>query len=235
MCMSKFFQDTTTTDDMLKSNLMSCARQFSSSLVRASHIGKAPVRLLPGVECRVEKIPLEFTKTFTKKRDVIQLNKQLVVRGPKGTLKTIVPSFVDLKSEDNIVHVLVQDPNNKCQRSSWGTSRAILQNNVIGTSEGHLAIIKLVGTGYRVTIEKVDDTTYIHLKVGFPYIPKLRVPPGIDVSSPNPTRLLLQGIDKQQVNLFAATIRNIKKPEPYKGKGIYVNDETIKLKQKRIK
>lgn len=220
---------------MLKSNTVSCIRQFSSSILRSSYIGKAPVRLLPGVECSVERIPYEFSKTFTKKRDTIELNKQLVVRGPKGVLKTIVPSFVDLKTTDNIVHVTVEDPTNKCQRSSWGTSRAILNNNVIGTSEGHLAIIKLVGTGYRVTVEKVGEATYVHLKVGFPYIPKLRVPAGIEVSSPNPTRLLLQGIDKQQVNLFAATIRSIKKPEPYKGKGIYVNDETIKLKQKRIK
>lgn len=220
---------------MLKQYTMSCIRQFSSTIPKPSYIGKAPVRLLPGVECSVERIPFEFTKTFTKKRDTFELNKQIVVRGPKGTLKTVVPSFVDIKTENNTVHVTVDDPTNKYQRSSWGTSRAILSNNVIGTSEGHLAIIKLVGTGYRVTVEKEGDVTYVHLKVGFPYIPKVKVPAGIEASSPNPTRLLLQGIDKQQVNLFAALIRAIKKPEPYKGKGIYINDETIKLKQKRIK
>lgn len=220
---------------MLKGTTLGNIRQFSAAAFRASYIGKAPVRLLPGVECSVERIPLEFTKTFIKKRDTFELNKQIVVRGPRGTLKTIVPSFVSIKTEKNAVYVSVEDPTNRYQRSSWGTSRAIISNNVIGTSEGHLAIIKLVGTGFRFTIEKEGDTTYVHLKVGFPYVPKVKVPAAIEASSPNPTRLLLQGIDKQQVNLFAALLRAIKKPEPYKGKGIYVNYETIRLKQKRIK
>ncbi|WPK24646.1 hypothetical protein PUMCH_001926 [Australozyma saopauloensis] len=220
---------------MLKGTTLGCIRQFSSTLAKPSHIGKAPIRLLPGVECSVERIPFEFTKSFTKKRHTFQLNKQLVVRGPMGTLKSVVPDFVDISVDNGAVHVSVEDPSNKYQRSSWGTSRAILHNNVIGTSEGHLAIVKLVGTGYRVTVEKEGETTFVHVKVGLPYIPKVKVPAGIEATSPNPSRLLLQGIDKQQVNLFAATIRKIKKPEPYKGKGIYVNGETIQLKQKRIK
>lgn len=214
---------------------MNNIRHFSSALLRLSYIGNAPVRLLPGVECVVEQIPFEFTKTFTRKRETFQLNKQIRVTGPEGCLKTVVPSFVDIKVKGNVLNVVVEDPKNKWQRSSWGTSRAILQNNIVGAFEGHLAVIKLVGTGYRVTVEKADDATFVHLKVGFPYIPRVRVPVGIKASSPNPTRLLLQGIDKQQLNLFAAVLRHIKKPEPYKGKGIYVNDETIKLKQKRVK
>lgn len=211
------------------------ARQFSTTFPRFSFIGKAPVRLSEGVECFTEEIPFEFCKSFTKGKNTITLNKQIVVKGPKGVMKLAVPDFVSITNDQGNVLVNVDDARDKVQRSMWGTSRALIQNHVIGTSEGHLAVVKFVGTGYRATIETEGDDSFVALKVGYPYTPRLKIPAGLTVSSPNPTRLLIEGVDKQQVTLFAARIREYRKPEPYKGKGIFVGDETIKLKQKKIK
>lgn len=211
-------------------------RGFSVAAVARSNIGKQPIKLLQSVECATEDIPFEFCKSFTKGKHTISLNKQIIVKGPKGVLKSAVPAFVNVDVHDGLVSVSVEDPANKIQRAMWGTTRAIIQNNVIGLSEGHLAIVKFVGTGYRALLEKDEDgNTVVGLKIGFPYTPKLTVPAGLAVSSPNPTRLLIEGMDKQQVKLFAARIREFKKPEPYKGKGIYVDDETIRLKEKKVK
>lgn len=208
---------------------------FSTSTCRMSFIGKAPVRLAEGVLCFTEKIPLEFSKTFNKGKTLHVLNQNLVVKGPKGVLKTLVPDFVHIKTEDDTVEVSVEDPTDKVQRSMWGTARLLLQNNVDGTSNGHLAIVKFVGTGFRALLEEENGQQVVVLKVGFPYTPRVKVPKGITVSSPNPTRLLIEGIDKQQVKLLAARIREIKKPEPYKGKGLYVDSETIRMKAKTVK
>ncbi|CUM66024.1 uncharacterized protein PRCAT00003678001 [Priceomyces carsonii] len=211
-------------------------RRFSSYSPLRSNIGKQPIRITENTQCTVEEIPFEFSKSFIKGKDTIRLSKQLVVKGPKGILKTAVPEFVNMKCEGNSISVSVENPNDKVQRAMWGTSRAIISNNVIGTTEGHLAIVKFVGTGYRATIENGEDgQKLVALKIGFPYIPKLKVPEGLTVTSPNPTRLLIEGTNKQQVKLFAAVIREHKKPEPYKGKGIYVDNESIKLKEKKVK
>lgn len=214
---------------------MRSVRNFSSALPRYSFIGSAPIRLAEGVECTTEEIPFEFCKTFTKGKQTFSLNRQIVVKGPKGTIKLAVPDFVSVKDEHGHINVEVQNSADKVQRAMWGTSRALIQNHVIGTSEGHLAVIRFVGTGYRASVEKDGDDHYVALKVGYPYTPKLKVPTGLTVTSPAPTRLLIEGIDKQQVTLFAARIREYRKPEPYKGKGIFVGDETIRLKQKKIK
>lgn len=227
---------TVPTPAMFRVPCMSGARAFSSSALHRSFIGRAPIRLVQDVTCYTEQIPFEFCKTFAKGKDTYSLDKQIVVKGPKGTLKIQVPGFVRMKvSDENQVLISVKNPKNKIQRAMWGTSRALVQNHVIGTTEGHLAIVKFVGTGYRVAIEEKPDGAWIALKIGYPFTPKLKVPDGLTVSSPNPARLLIEGMDKQQVKLFAARVREFRKPEPYKGKGIFVDDETIKLKQKKIK
>lgn len=211
------------------------SRLFSTSRPQFSFIGSAPVRLTEGVEVLTEQIPPEFCKSFVKGKNRYTLDKHIVVKGPKGVLKTLVPSFVNVERNDDLVTVLVEDPKDTIQRSMWGTSRAILHNNVIGTTEGHLAIVKFVGVGYRALLEEENGTQIVGLKVGYPYTPKYKVPRELKASLPSPARLLIEGIDKQQVKLFAARIREFKKPEPYKGKGLYVDDETIRLKQKKIK
>lgn len=121
--------------------------------------------------------------------------------------------------------------------------RTLVQNSVSGVSEGHVCILRLVGVGYRATIETTATTKkpeypgqkFVNLKLGFAHPVEMPVPQGVTASVPQPTRILLEGCDKQVVTQFAAEIRQWRKPEPYKGKGIFVNDETIKLKGKKAK
>lgn len=103
--------------------------------------------------------------------------------------------------------------------------------------------MRLVGVGYRATVEKSAETAkseypgqeFVSLKVGYSHPVELGIPLGVKASTPQPTRILLEGIDKWVINQFAASIRSWRKPEPYKAKGIFVNDETIKVKPKKIK
>ncbi|RCK66126.1 54S ribosomal protein L6, mitochondrial [Candida viswanathii] len=214
-------------------------RSFSTASRALSHVGKKPIKLYEGVSYTVQEIPSDFCRTFRKANKTFVLDRQVVIEGPLGKLRTPIPGFVNIAQDPVTKNLLVSvaDPGVKVQRSLWGTYRTLLSNNVIGTSEGHLAILKFVGTGYRASLEK-DEVTggdVVALKIGLPYTPKLKVPKGLKVSSPSPARLVIEGTDKQQVKLFAAVIREFRKPEPYKGKGIFVNDEKIVLKQRKVK
>jgi len=118
-----------------------------------------------------------------------------------------------------------------------------LQNHVLGVSEGHICILSLVGVGYRASIESTATTVeptfpgqqFINLKVGFSHPVELGIPEGVKASTPQPTRILLEGVKKDVVTRFAAEIREWRRPEPYKGKGIFINGETIRLKAKKIR
>lgn len=124
-----------------------------------------------------------------------------------------------------------------------GTTRAYLANHILGVSEGHTTILRLVGVGYRAEIISNPTTVspeypgqqFVNLKVGYSHPIELVVPQGVKASCPQPTRILLEGVEKEVVMAFAAKIRKWRVPEPYKGKGIFVNGETIKLKNKKIK
>lgn len=122
-----------------------------------------------------------------------------------------------------------------------GTTWAYLNRHILGVSEGHTAVLRLVGIGYRATVEqrpKLEEypgQPFVCLKLGFSHPVEMGVPKGMKASAPQPTRILLEGINREEVMSFAAKIRRWRRPEPYKGKGIFVNDETIKLKQKKIK
>lgn len=122
-----------------------------------------------------------------------------------------------------------------------GTTWSYLSNYIMGVSEGHTAVLRLVGIGYRATVEprpvkeEYPGQQFVCLKLGFSHPVEMGLPRGMRASAPQPTRVLLEGIDKEQIMQFAAHIRRWRVPEPYKGKGIFVNDETIKLKAKKIK
>ena len=173
-----------------------------------------------------------------------------------------IPPFIKLEHDTAArkAVVSVEDKEVRNQREMWGmqrstpiswfhqlkklgTTRAYLQNHILGVSEGHTAILRLVGVGYRATVENTATTVspefegqqFVSLKVGYSHPIELPVPKGVKASTPQPTRILLEGIEKEVVMQFAAKIRMWRKPEPYKGKGIFVNDETIKLKAKKIK
>ena len=124
-----------------------------------------------------------------------------------------------------------------------GTTRAYLANHVLGVSEGHNAILRMVGVGYRATVESTASTIaatypgqkFVSLKVGYSHPIELGIPQGVTATVPQPTRILLEGPEKEVLKQFAAEIRQWRVPEPYKGKGIFVGDETIRLKAKKIK
>lgn len=143
----------------------------------------------------------------------------------------------------------MRDEDHFTNASPTGTTRAYLQNHILGVSEGHAAILRLVGVGYRASIEEKEEAIVgsktvkrefpgqklVSLKVGYSHPIELLVPEGLKASTPQPTRILLEGVEKEVVKQFAAEIRAWRVPEPYKGKGIFVNDETIRLKAKKIK
>ncbi|KAI9781747.1 MAG: hypothetical protein M1839_005740 [Geoglossum umbratile] len=215
---------------------------FSCSPSKASQIGRAPITLPPEVSLRLIEPPAPKNKDRASRKET---GPSVEVEGPLGKMAMQLPPFVSIEHDATArrATVQIQDANVRQQREMWGTTRAYLQNHVFGVSEGHNAILRLVGVGYRATIEKTATTVspeypgqeFVALKVGYSHPIELGVPQGVKASTPQPTRLLLEGCEKEIVMQFAAKIRAWRVPEPYKGKGIFVNGETIKLKAKKIK
>ncbi|TAQ89373.1 hypothetical protein B7494_g2328 [Chlorociboria aeruginascens] len=215
-------------------------RSFSASPNRPSHIGRAPLSIPPEVNFTI--LPPSRKKSRTSH---VQTGPTVEVEGPLGKLSYTIPPFVKLHHDEEArkAFVSIEDREIKKQREMWGTTRAYIQNNIMGVSEGHAAILRLVGVGYRATVENTATTKepefegqqFVILKVGYSHPIELPVPNGVKASVPQPTRILLEGAEKEVVLQFAAKIRMWRKPEPYKGKGIFVNGETIKLKAKKIK
>lgn len=208
-------------------------RFLSSGRVLRSHVGSSPIYV--GPEVKVSITPMQNKKTIRKGRSMFSIAQEVSVEGPKGSLKLEVPDFVSISKDDSSgkLSVSVANTENKIQKSMWGTVRSLVNNHVIGVTEGHMAILKFVGTGYGARLE--NDGKFVNVKVGASIKQGLDVPEGITVKSPSLTSLIIEGSDKQQVLLFAAKLRDFHPPEPYKGKGIYVNGETIKLKAKKVK
>merc|ERR1712225_175727 len=189
-------------------------RSFSSSVNRPSQIGRAPLSIPPEVNFTILPPPVRKNGRASP----IAARPTVQIEGPLGKMSLTIPNFVNIEHDTAVrkAYVTIEDREVKKQREMWGTTRAYLQNHILGVSEGHTAILRLVGVGYRAPIE-------------------LPVPKGVKASTPQPTRILLEGCEKEVVLQFAAKIRMWRKPEPYKGKGIFVNGETIKLKAKKIK
>ncbi|KAI4284744.1 MAG: hypothetical protein L6R38_001200 [Xanthoria sp. 2 TBL-2021] len=215
-------------------------RSFASSAPRTSRVGAAPIALPPDVNLRLLDPP-KRRSTITR----VEPLKTVEIEGPLGKASVQLPPFVSYNIDDAAkkATLSVLDKKSRDQREMWGTTRSYLQNHILGVSEGHTAILRLVGVGYRATVEPSAITVkpeypgqnFVSLKVGYSHPIELGIPMGVKASTPLPTRILLEGIDKEVVNSFAASIRKWRKPEPYKGKGIFVNEETIKLKAKKIK
>lgn len=111
----------------------------------------------------------------------------------------------------------------------------------MGVSEGHTAILRLVGIGYRASVEQrgrleeFPGQKFLCLKLGFTHPVEMGIPRGVKVTAASPTRILLESIDRELMMSFAGRVRKWRPPEPYKGKGVFIDDQTIKLKQKKIK
>ncbi|CAB4483648.1 unnamed protein product [Rhizophagus irregularis] len=139
--------------------------------------------------------------------------------------------FVDDSDQDKKLSVEVRDKTIKQQRQMWGTTRALINNCVIGVSEGYRVLVRFSGVGYRANME--DDK--LVLRIGYAHPVIMDVPDDIKCITPSPTKVILSGTDKQRVFQFAANIRKHKPPEPYNQKGIFVGDETIKKKVSKKK
>ncbi|MCJ1243559.1 hypothetical protein MMC30_000756 [Trapelia coarctata] len=238
---TEFTQSTSVPDFLLPAFAHSlCRRGFSSSPQCRSRIGSAPLSIPPEVNLRLLEPPPR-RKAVSR----IEAPQMVEVEGPLGKIQMPIPTYMSLKhdAETKKATLHIPDRTERKHREMWGTTRAYLQNHILGVSEGHNAILRLVGVGFRATVEPTATTVkpeypgqqFVSLKVGYSHPIELGIPQGVKASTPQPTRILLEGPVKEVVMQFAAEIRMWRKPEPYKGKGIFVNGETIKLKAKKIK
>ncbi|KAF2989528.1 50S ribosomal protein L6 [Methylocystis sp. MJC1] len=176
-----------------------------------SRIGKKPVVVPAGVTAKVDG--------------------QLVsVKGSKGQLEFLVPDDVTVVHQDNAIKV---DPRNdtKRARALWGTSRARVNNLIVGVTSGFEKKLEITGVGYRAAVQgKV-----LQLALGYSHDVNYPIPNGISILTPKPTEITISGMDKQQVGQVAAEIRALRGPEPYKGKGVKYANEFIFRKEGKKK
>lgn len=147
------------------------------------------------------------------------------VKGPKGQLERKFFPEVKIKKKDNQVIVERTGDSDK-QRALHGTARSLLNNMIIGVSEGFQRTLEIVGVGYRANLKGSD----LELSVGYSRPIIVKKPEEIEFEVPAPTRIIVKGINKEKVGQVAANIRSVRKPEPYKGKGIRYADEHVRKK-----
>ena len=152
------------------------------------------------------------------------------VKGPKGELEAATVDLVEVSVADD--EVVVKPVNqSKPARSAWGMTRTIIANMITGVTEGFSKKLLITGVGYRAQMQGRN----VKLNLGYSHDVVYEVPDGIEVQVPQPTEIIVSGIDKQKVGQVAAEIREWRKPEPYKGKGIRYEDEYIFRKEGKKK
>lgn len=180
---------------------------------------------------RVAKKPIELPKGV--EASIVQQDnavKVIKVKGPKGELEYQLPEVINVAQNDN--QLQVEWPNlEKKTRELAGTTRANVNNLVIGVSEGFKKELTIIGVGYRA---QVSDNKLV-LTLGFSHPVEHPIPAGITITTPQPTEVVIEGIDKQQVGQIAAEIRAYRPPEPYKGKGVRYKGEIIVKKETKKK
>lgn len=172
-----------------------------------SRIGRKPIAIPSGVEVTLN-------------------NTVITVKGPKGTLTRELHKDMQVSVENNEINV-VRPSDNKEHRSLHGTTRSVVSNMVTGVTEGFFKNLELVGVGYRAS--KSGDK--IVLNVGYSHPVEITPEPGIEFEVPSNTKITVRGIDKERVGAYAANIRSVREPEPYKGKGIKYEGERIIRKE----
>jgi large subunit ribosomal protein L6 len=150
---------------------------------------------------------------------------KVIVKGSRGELSREFTDRVSFQMDEGVVTVGREDDTRE-SRALHGLSRALLSNMVVGVSEGFSKVLEIQGVGYRASLKGED----IELLVGFSHPVDVPAPKGITFEVPEPTRIVVSGIDKEQVGLVAANIRKIRPPEPYKGKGIRYAGEHVRRK-----
>lgn len=162
----------------------------------------------------------------------VSSGNEVTVKGPKGTLTRQFSPILTIEVKDGVC--TVSRPNDeKTTKQLHGTTRALLHNMVVGVSEGYKKELKLVGIGFRTAVKGNTLT----LTVGYSHQVEMEIPAGLEVTcldaagKVSPTDIQIKGIDKQLVGQFAAEVRAVRKPEPYKGKGIRYKDEAVRRKE----
>jgi large subunit ribosomal protein L6 len=169
-----------------------------------SRIGKQPIAVPGGVDVTIDGATVR-------------------VKGPKGQLEhTVVGDIAVAREGDELVVTRADD--SRANRSLHGLQRTLISNMVVGVSEGFVRELEIVGVGYRA---QAQGPNALELALGFSHPVKVQAPDGITFEVPQPTRIIVRGHDKQQVGQVAADIRKIRKPEPYKGKGVRYADERV--------
>jgi large subunit ribosomal protein L6 len=171
-----------------------------------SRIGKMPVELPSGVDVKID-------------------GTKVVVKGSKGELSREFTDRVEFSIDDSVV-TISRDGDSPQSRALHGLSRALLANMVEGVSEGFSKELEIQGVGYRASMKGSG----IELLVGFSHPVNVDAPQGITFDVPEPTKIVVSGIDKEMVGQVAANIRKVRPPEPYKGKGIRYSGEYVRRK-----
>ena len=172
-----------------------------------SRIGKIPVPVPAGV-------------------DVTISGALVTVKGPKGTLEHVVPAPIEIARDEDGALVVTRPNDERESRALHGLTRTLLANVITGVTEGYEKKLEIVGTGYRVAAKGSD----LEFALGFSHPVVVSAPEGITFAVESPTKFSVSGISKQQVGEVAANIRKIRKPEPYKGKGVRYADEQVRRK-----
>ena len=172
-----------------------------------SRIGKMPIAIPAGVTVEVAE------------------NNTVTVKGPKGTLSRALAPELEIKVEG--AEVVVNRPNDlKRMKSLHGLTRTLINNMVIGVTQGYEKSLEINGVGYRV----VKEGKKLNLTLGYSHPVYMEDPEGIETVVDGQNKIIVKGIDKEKVGQFAAEIRDKRRPEPYKGKGIKYTDEVIRRK-----
>jgi large subunit ribosomal protein L6 len=173
-----------------------------------SRIGKKPISLPNGVEVTVGE------------------NNTVTVKGPKGELTSAFNTEMVIKVADGTLEV-ERPSESKFHRTIHGTTRALLNNMVVGVSEGFKKQLKMIGVGYRAQLQG----SKLVLAAGYSHPVEMEIPEGLTVEVPKNTDIIISGINKQLVGEFSANVRKVRPPEPYLGKGIRYVDEYVRRKE----
>ena len=169
-----------------------------------SRIGKAPIPLPGGVDVQLD-------------------DGSITVKGPNGSLTRDIPGRITVREDGGVL--LVERPDDEREsRSLHGLTRSLVNNMVVGVTAGFAKELEIVGVGYRAA---ASGSQRLEIQVGYSHPVHVDAPEGIEFETPAPTRIMVRGFDKQLVGQIAADIRKIRKPEPYKGKGIRYADERV--------
>jgi large subunit ribosomal protein L6 len=172
-----------------------------------SRIGRLPVNVPSGVELTID-------------------GQLVTVKGPKGTLSQVIAEPITVERDEDGAVIVKRPDDERRSRSLHGLSRTLIANMVIGVTEGYSKSLEIVGVGYRVQAQGQN----LEFALGFSHPVVVEAPDGISFAVESPTKFAVSGIDKQKVGEVAANIRKLRKPDPYKGKGVRYAGEVVRRK-----